>query len=237
VTLENLVREVRRYQAGASSAAPALDRLPRALQSLQTPGAAAHLSWLQRLEHWLEGLLAPAASSSDLDLMQLLSHLSIPRLLQRLLLYLTVAAVLATAAWIVISELKAAGVLSRRSGERAPSPRTAGAAAATSAELRFEDLQRAPTSEASVWLLRLLVLALCRSGRLSKERTLTYRELTTQSLFDDPAQRARFARLAVLAEQQRYGCLSLSAEQWAVLLAEGRSLHDQWLAAPRGLAA
>ena len=55
-------------------------------------------------------------------------------------------------------------------------------------ELAFEDLQQAPPGERCVWLVRLLVQALRRSGRLSHESTLTYRELDARSrVFDDPA--------------------------------------------------
>jgi len=133
-------------------------------------------------------------------------------------------------------ELRAAGVFSRQRVRKVTASRFEGAPAAPSAELGFEDLQRAPPAERCVWLLRLLVQALRRSGRLKRESTLTYRELIALPLFDDRQQRARFERLALLAERQRYGSLSLDSEQWAQMLDDGRSLYAHWLqpALPQG---
>ena len=54
-------------------------------------------------------------------------------------------------------------------------------------------------------VLRLLVDALISTGRLERERHLTFRELTVQARFDTPAQREEFAHVARLAEHERYG--------------------------------
>jgi hypothetical protein len=231
--LKSLVSEVRRYQSPAPSLSPTLDRLPAALRSLQS-AAPVHLSWWQRLKSWLIGWLTPSTLSSDSPLLQLLSRLSLPRVLLRLLPYLIVAifaAVLVTAVWLVVSELREAGLIVRRSKPRAPA-RGESVAVTAPGPLRFADLEQAPLSERCVLLVRLLVQELHQSGRLAHERTLTYRELTVQPVFDDADQRRSFAQLAQLAERQRYGVLSLQAEQWNALREQGNSLYAQWLAAP-----
>jgi hypothetical protein len=225
--LHELLQRYRSVGARAASTAPDLARLPLALRSLNA-SAPTHRSWWQRFERWLEQLLSPQTRGNNAWLAQLLSGLSIPRLVQELLLYLSIAALLAMAAWIIWRELEAAGLLSRhKRSER--TGRSDGAPAPRAAELAFEDLQQAPAGERCVWLLRLLVQGLRRSGRLSRESTLTYRELAARPMFDDLQQRARFERLALLAERQRYGSLSLDDAQWLQLLEEGRSLYAHWL--------
>ncbi len=225
--LEGLFTLIQRYRATAPSTAPDLMRLPQALRSLDAP-APTQLSWWQRLERWLEQLLSPKPQGNNAWLAQLLSRLSVPRLAQQVMLYLSIVVLLAMAAWIIWRELKAAGVLSgQKRSERAG--RSNSSSAAGPIELAFEDLRQAPAGERCVWLVRLLVQALRRSGRLSHESTLTYRELTARPRFDDGQQRACFERLALLAERQRYGSLSLDDAQWLQLLDEGRSLYVRWL--------
>lgn len=228
-TLKSLAALLRRYSAPAPSIAPALNRLPLALRNLQAT-APAPLSWWQRLLHWLDQLFSPKAHNDDGWLTQLLSHLSMPRWLQQTILYLSVSAVLAMAAYVIYLELKAAGVLSRQRGRSVRPQRTDNAPKAGSTELKFDDLQLAPPNERCVWLVRLLVQALRRSGRLSRESNLTYRELAAQPVFDDPEQHARFEHLALLAERQRYGSLSLDGADWMQLLNEGHLLYSRWLA-------
>lgn len=227
-TLVELLALIRRYRADAPSSPPALAQLREALHSLNAP-AGRHLSWWERFERWLDGLLTPQAGADRGWLLQLLSHLAIPRWLQQAVLYLSVGALLAMAGYIIWLELRAAGVLAReRPARTPPPPRGESAPEAGARELDFEDLQRVPPLERCVWLMRLLVQALRRSGRLQREAALTYRELTAQPVFDDPQQRASFERLALLAERQRYGTLSLDGEQWLQLLEEARALHAAW---------
>lgn len=230
--LEGLHALMQRYRAeGATplSNGPDLKRLPEALRDLDAP-APTKLSWWQRFERWLDRLLSPEKPNNGW-LAPLLSRLSIPRRVQQLILYATIAALLAMAAWIIWRELKAAGALSGQKRGRRRAGRSDSPAVARPAELAFEDLQQAPAAERCVWLVRLLVQALRRTGRLSRESALTYRELAARPMFDDWQQRARFERLALVAEQQRYGALSLDDAQWLQLLEEGRSLYVHWLSA------
>jgi hypothetical protein len=198
----DLLRAARRYEAGMPSGAPALALLPIALARLQVP-APPPRSWWQRLKEQLrEWFEQPGGSGSDW-LQQWLSRLSIPLLVQRLILYGTTAAVLIMAAWLIARELRTARLTPRR-----PTRRVGGAARVAQERprpLTLADIDGAPPAERSIVLLRLLVQALLQSGRLSAERALTYRELSARGVFDDAAQRERFARLARIAERDRYG--------------------------------
>ena len=226
-SLAALARLEHRYLAAAPSAAPSLSTLPAVLRSLQAP--AMPLSWWQRwrdrVRRWLQGSGDPDAAW----LGDWLSRLSIPRLLQQLLFYATTAAVLALAGWTVLQELRAAGVLGATRASRTElAPLAAGAPPVDAAALDPLDVERAPATQRGVLLMRLLVQALRHTGRLSGERALTYRELAALPLFAEALQRERFTRVALLAEQQRYGT-SPTPELASEVLADGRLLYRQLL--------
>ncbi|HWW22124.1 MAG TPA: hypothetical protein VNZ06_15090, partial [Steroidobacteraceae bacterium] len=89
-------------------------------------------------------------------------------------------------------------------------------------------------SERPALLLRLLVQALERSGRLAGDRTLTHRELIARAGFDGEGQRQRFASISLRAEQQVYGRAAAFVNDDPELqrvLHEGRELYSQLLAA------
>lgn len=236
--VEDLLRAARRYAAAMPTAPPQLSLLPAALARLRLPLTARRSWWQalkQRLRQWLD---QPQDARSDW-LQQLLSRISIPLLLQRLILYGTTAAVLIMAAWVIVRELRAAGQLAKPSGARAGGLRHAPSAQAAARPLTLEDVEQAAPRERSIVLLRLLVQALLRSGRLSLERACTYRELAARSAFDDAGQRERFTRLAQMAERDRYGEQSgapakpqpaaVAASPGASLQSEGRLLYEQLL--------
>lgn len=135
------------------------------------------------------------------------------------------------AVWVIVRELRASGVLGRRLGRRAAPAASSVPAAPSPAHGpgNLAELEQAPLAERSMLLLRLLVQALLRSGRLSHERTLTYRELEAHGAFDDTRQRRRFAHLAQLAERERYGARPLQSDEWPAIAREGGALYAQLL--------
>lgn len=232
--LEDLVRVAQRYAAPMPSVMPSVAMLPAALARLQTPPTPRR-SWWQALKERIQQWLGqPGAAGADW-LEQLLQQLSIPAWVARLILYGITAAVLLMALWIIGRELQAAGLLGPRGTRRRVADTAPFGVPAPSAAPGFggiTDVERAPLAERSILLLRLLVQALLQSGRLSAERALTYRELGERGDFDDADQRGRFARLAQLAERDRYGAAALQSDQWPGVAREGRTLYSQ-LRAPR----
>ena len=146
--------------------------------------------------------------------------------------YGTIALVIALALWIIWRELRYANVPARRRRPSGGLGRNEWRPQAFAAELRAGDLDRLPLWERPALLLQLLVQALRQARRLGLERALTFRELAERAQLDDELQRARFERIAQLAERQRYGARSQSPtpgsdEQLRESLADGLSLYAQ----------
>ena len=232
--LQDVLRMAQRYGAPMPSVAPNVAMLPLVLARLQTPPTPPR-SWWRALEERIEQWLGqPGAAGADW-LQQLLQQLSIPQWVLRVMLYATTAAVLLMAVWIIGRELRAAGLPGSpvRRARRAAHTHASAAPAPAAGPGDLAELEGSPLAERAILLLRLLVQALLRSGRLTSERALTYRELGERGAFDDAQQRGRFARLAHLAERDRYGAGALRSDEWPAVADEGRTLYAQLLA-PRG---
>jgi hypothetical protein len=80
-------------------------------------------------------------------------------------------------------------------------------------------------------LLHMLVATLVNIGRLRTERSLTHRELSSRASLEEQAQRECFQRVAALGERAVYGGGNVSAEEIESVVAAGRSLNTQLLAA------
>ena len=205
---------------GSTPAAPpdvsALTGVLKALAGEQTP----HLeSWWDAFKAWLGTWLR----SHDSDSLSWLDHL-LERLRQSMtvlnaILYSLIGLVLLAAAWVVVNELKAAGLIA---GRNQPAPATPGTKAAAGVAL-MDSEPMALADHLSV-LLRLLVNRLMQTGRLVTERSLTHRELVLHSTFDSEAQRAVFAAVAGSAESILYGARSAAPEHLQSVLQQGQAL-------------
>ena len=173
-------------------------------------------SWLGqqdgRTGSWLEDLLERLGQSRDLIMV---------------VTYILLAIVLAAVIALVVHELRAHGVLSRRrtpigQGEAAPGfdNRARGP--------RLQDLDAASLYEQPALLLRLLVAQLMARGALQTERSLTHRELVDRALLPDADSRERFAQVSRTAERARYAAGTLDPAQARAVIADGRSLLLQW---------
>lgn len=73
-------------------------------------------------------------------------------------------------------------------------------------------------------LLRMIAAHLMRSGRLMSEKSLTHRELVRAAAFEAEGERVSFGRVARLAEQLRYGGISVPNAQIEEVVREGSDL-------------
>jgi hypothetical protein len=227
-SLQDLLDLARRYRGPSLSAVPSQSMLPLILQNLRRdqPPQSWWQSFKQRLRRWLE---MPQASGEPW-LAQLLSAL--PPIALRLMLYITTITVVVMALWMVWRELRAAGLLERRGGAgQARLPLVDGGGAGTpKLELALADVDAAPPGQRAAVLLRLLLQAMRRTGRVRGERTLSCRELSERASFDSLEQRRRFASVARWAERERYaGGANEGAGRMelAAVLAQGRELYEQ----------
>lgn len=189
--------------------------------------------WWQRLGEWLRNLLARQRSGDpgllDKFLNGIIDGLT-PRRRQALL-YGSLALVLLLVGFIVWRELRASG-MGRRTAKRA-SPDGMDVPMGRSGDLALGALDSAARSDQPSLLLRLLVQALRRTGRLAGERTLTHRELIHQAGFEHADQQQRFAGVSLCAEQQLYGHTGSAAggeAEFERVMREGRELYLQLLA-------
>jgi len=228
-TVADLASLALRYQGEPDGIEPRPAALSAVMQSLRvnTPPT----SWWQRLKTWLRSLLQQPTQPRGSWLTQLHLPWKPSQLLLRVIDYLLIGSVLLLAVWIVWREVRAARAL-------APAPRAAAKRGemALAPELREQsielpDLQSMPLAQRPSAVLLALIGVLHRSGRLERARALTHRQLTARARFDDLAQRARFERIALLAERCRYGRPEPVNTE---LLADAVALHRQ-LAATMGV--
>ncbi|HEY6453066.1 MAG TPA: hypothetical protein VIX87_10755 [Steroidobacteraceae bacterium] len=235
--VNGLEQLVERYRGEPPGIAPRVATLPQILRSLH---ASAPPSWWERFKAWLLTWLRPGGSNTDW-LHRLLLRLNLSPALARVLAtaigYAAVALALGLLFWIVRRELRAAGAWASRPARR----RTSRASAMFVAqEPGLPDLAAFAPRQRPGALLAALVRVLRQSGRLGLERACTHRELAIRGQFDDPAQRERFQRVAMLAEQALYGAAEASAAPEAPIahvLADGVALYAQFsaqLSAPPG---
>jgi hypothetical protein len=237
--LPGLAHLADRFAGAPPAAAPDPATLTAAMQSLQAHET--HQSWWERFKSWLRSWFrSPEQRSADNTWLQrLLAHIQLPPLLARLVGYGAITLLLVLSLWIVLRELKVAGVL-QRSPAANRDRASRGAPAPAAAPLDPAALESLPLWQQPAALLGLLVETLHRSGRLKFERALTHRELVERALLDEDWQRPRFERVAQLAERQLYGApwTAGEGEETALrrALAEGLSLREQLQAAAGGAA-
>jgi hypothetical protein len=217
-----------RYQGEPPAVAPRADTISEIAQALRAKDPPR--SWWQRVRVWLRHLLEPQRSSDSGLLSRVVNGIlnALTARVRLVLFYASLALVVLLLGFIILRELRIAGV-GRRAGPRRTRGETSGPPGAASGRLELADLEQCPLSERPALLLRLLVQALGESGRLGSDRALTHRELIARAGFDSPDQRQQFAGISLLAERQLYG-RGLTAEvdaEFERALRAGRQLYAQ----------
>jgi hypothetical protein len=229
--LRDINRLLQRYQGEPPSTTPqtsSIQAISEALRTQQPPRS----GW-QQFGDWLRHLLQRQHSEGPGLMDRMLNGVldSMTARVRRVLFYGLLAAMLLLMGGIVWRELKAAGI-GRRSAPRTRRG-TAPLLFGDSEEPLLPDtLDTVSLAERPVLLLRLLVQALQRMGRLAADRSLTHRELIARASLDDSNQRQRFAGISLRAEQQLYGGaapLSTDDPELQSIVREGRELYSQLL--------
>ena len=188
----------------------------------------------ERFKRWLREKLRRDEPRPGV-LQRWLDKVSMPVSMERVLSYAFVILVIGLAAVVVINEMRAAGVLRRRGHKlRQGGGLTDGMSAA---ELTLADLDAAAPGDRPSVLLRLLVTALARSGRLRATAALTHRELCAMAHFDDESQRDSFRSITALSERALYGSGALAANEIDQAMTRGRALMSTIVAAPHSVPA
>jgi hypothetical protein len=224
-SLQDAVKLAQTYRGSQPGSAPPIAALPGVLEALARDRTSVPPSWWDSFKAWLASWLKSHDADSLSWLDHLLEHFRRSITLLNALLYSLIGLVLLAAVWVVVSELKAAGLFGRRNNRAAATHDSAGSAAAGSAASEESE----PSSLAGQLrrMLRLIVQQLLQTGRLQADRSLTHRELVSRSTFDDESQRAAFAAVAGAAESILYGAHDAGPEHLRQVLRQGEILLAQ----------
>lgn len=221
------LKELRALIARESRRAPGVDapqpaHLAAVLAGL-APAPHSQRTWWQRFKGWLHEMLSARESSTRPGwIARLLDALRSGTVFARILSLGALALVALLAGTMVVSELRAAGLL--RLGSR---PGAAGGGAVTGgAAADLSLIEAASPAERPRLLLELIAGRLAELERLPPARALTVRELLLAADLADASDRARLADLAQVSEQLRFSGRTLPPETLAGALARGRELLD-----------
>ena len=181
-------------------------------------------SWWDRFKNWLQELIRRRADE-DSWLDEWLQKVQPSEVVVRTTLYSLVGLVILLAVLIVINELRAAGVLKRRTRDGTRPGSAPASRAQTGEGMSIAELDALPLQKRPAALLRIVVAALVRAGRLRSERSLTYRELVQYARFADEGERTSFQSIASAAERSVYGASAFAEQDVELLVREGRALQ------------
>ena len=173
--------------------------------------------WWTRFKHWLRELFTPHPEQHGLW-PRLLGSGQLGEGVLRVLVWGSIALLIALAAGIIVNELRLAGVLRprrRRAGD------TGAGAAAQPAPV---DLESAEPAARPQLLLQLIASRLAATDRLPPARAFTVRELTRRARLPSAADRARLGALADVCERLRFSGHGVAASEVAAALAGGEQL-------------
>jgi len=193
------------------------------LDSLQAQEPERPLGWFERFQRWLRSMLERRSEGTDNWLSRWLDDAEVSEVVTKTILLVALALLLALTVFVIINELRAAGIFSQRS--KRDDDLVPGAVANSSDAAA--DLDALPVDRKASLLLRMLVTTLVQSGRLRAERSLTHRELSARARFDDAQQRESFQRVAALAERTVYGSVDVPAEEIEPIVAAAPELDAQ----------
>jgi hypothetical protein len=228
--LQDLAWLLQRYETRPVSAGPDIASLPNIAAGLSITANVGQ-SWWERVREWLRELLTPKGRSDSSWLDRLWPKFTVPRLLQHILFYSCVALILGMAGWIIWREIKAAG-------RGASGPRgfawmgTRHPEQDARHEVSVADVDSTSPRDRPAMMLRLLVQALVRSGRLRGESSLTHNELARRGRFENSDQQQRFLRVSRLAEKLLYGKegsdgAAVPSSEIDQTVSDGRQLYEQ----------
>ncbi len=199
------------------------------LESLRTQTAERPLTWFERFKRWMRSMLERPGGSPDNWFSRWLEETKISNFVATVILYVALGLILGLTIFVIVNELRAAGLFRER---RKTQPDQVAGSSAAAAEDAAADFDTLSVDRKASMLLRMLVATLMQSGRLRTERSLTHRELCARARFDDARQRESFQRVAALAERTVYGSSEVPAEEVEPIVAAARDLDAQLRGAP-----
>jgi hypothetical protein len=216
--------------AGEPAAAHALDPAGVApiLDSIRVSRVQLEKSLWQRFRDWLAAILErrPTVGGGDWLADWWKEHMPTARATE-IIAYGVMALLIAGAAWVVIVELRANGLLRRGARQARGGPATGATVPAGDAATTGGD------DDQPALLIGLLLERLRAIGLVRDRPSMTHREIIAAARLDGPEDRATFAALVAVAERLRYASARPAREQLRRTLDAGRALLVRLAAVPR----
>jgi len=216
-------RDLLTEEPSASGPRPDTGAVPAIVRETESAQAAPKRTLWERFKDWVRSLIdRPDASKNDNWLSKWLDkHVPGEKLVEGIL-YVLLAALVFGIAWIVYSELRAAGLLDRWRNRRKDRAADAAAPAAPGPPT----LAGASDAEAPSILLTLLVGELRRLGRVNDRQSMTHRELGSAARFDAASEGEAFRGVLGAAERLRYDSAPPAPTVLRQVLDAGRALLE-----------
>ena len=178
-----------------------------------------------RFKNWLRSIFASREDSDNGGwLTHMISRVGFSQSMLDLISYAALATVVALAVLIVLNELRVAGILEKR---RAGRRMRGGQRDLRVIESGWQRIQHAQPADRPRLLLELIATRLAGPPFVPPSRALTVRELARTAPVSEPADRARLAELASVAERVRFSGHEVPADMLEEPVAQGRELLDR----------
>lgn len=222
-SLKELRSVVRRELATRPAAqTPRVARLREILADLGTTGQERSGTW-SRFKKWLRSLFERAGQQPrESWLRDLVARAGVSDTVIEVITYIALTVVVALAGFIVLNELRLAGLLGRKRGEGGAQGDTK--APGSHGRLTWRDVERAALLDRPRLLLELIASKLTDLGRLPPAGAFTAREIVRAADLDDATDRGQLQDLALTAERARYAAESVSPEAVGAAVGGGRDL-------------
>jgi hypothetical protein len=177
-------------------------------------------SWLQRFKDWLRRIFTPQPRAGNDWLRRFLAELDRSGRVTDLIAKAAFALAVTLALAIVISELKVAGLITRRASRAAHKMPQSRARDAPS----LGAIEGAAPEEQPALLLELIASTLIERQRLPPARALTARELGRRAELPEESGRAQLAELVAVCERVRFSGEAVGSAILASAMRSGRRL-------------
>jgi Domain of unknown function (DUF4129) len=213
----------REAAAQTGTRAPQVGRLKGILGGMDVSSSGS--GWWARFKAWLRSILeSPEQPTPESWFSRMVSRVGSSQSVIELSVYSALAAVVGLAGFIVVNEMRAAGLL----GRRVASLRVArGKANVRPSQGGWAEIESAPLTERPRLLLETILKRLSEQGYLPPPAALTVRELTEAVRLPDRNDRARLADLAAVTERVRYSEHEIARAGLEEPVARGRELLER----------
>jgi hypothetical protein len=188
-------------------------------------------SWWDRFRLWVQRVFGDiqTGDSSHWLAMWLAKLRHSQRMLNALLGALLLL-VVAGAVVVLVRELRAAGVLSRRQRQSQHAPTLL--AETLSEPWTLAQVHAAPAAQQATLMFRLLLQTLVTHHRLPDDRSLTHRELAARARIEQDAQRRCWISVCSLAERQLLAATAPAGPDQGRIVQDGEALYGALQSAP-----